>query len=318
MSENIHNIEKLRELQALPLERKILITQARITEWYSRHQGKVYVSFSGGKDSTVLLHIARQCFPDIKAVFVDTGLEYPEIREFVKTIDNVTWVKPKMNFKQVIRTYGYPVASKELSRKIHYAKKGAAWATKYVDGTAIDSEGRPSRYRVTDRWLKLMDAPFDVSDYCCNVMKKAPLAAYHKASGEKPITGIMADESSLRTQSWLKTGCNSFDAKKPMSKPMSFWTEQDVLQYLKRYNLPYCSVYGDIVESETTGLLKTTGTGRTGCMFCMFGCHLEKEPNRFQRMKETHPKIYEYCMKPTDEGGLGLREVLEYIGVKYE
>ena len=318
MSENVHDIERLRELQALPLERKILITQARITEWYMRFNGKVYVSFSGGKDSLVLLHIARQCFPDIRAVFADTGLEYPEIREFVKTVENVIWVKPKMNFKQVIRTYGYPVASKELSRKIHYAKKGSKWATKYVDGTAIDSNGNPSRYRVTDRWLKLMDAPFDVSDYCCNVMKKSPLASYHKESGDKPMVATMANESSVRTQAWLRTGCNSFDTKKPMSKPMSFWTEQDVLQYIKRYNLPYCSVYGDIVEDEVTGLLHTTGAARTGCMFCMFGCHLEKEPNRFQRMKETHPKIHEYCMKPIDEGGLGLKEVLEYIDVKYE
>lgn len=318
MSENIHDIERLRELQALPLERKILITQARITEWYLRHNGQVSVSFSGGKDSTVLLHIARQCFPDIRAVFVDTGLEYPEIREFVKTIDNVTWVKPKMNFRQVIRTYGYPVASKELSRKIHYAKKGSAWAVKYVDGSAVDSDGKPSRYRVTNRWLKLLDAPFEVSDYCCNVMKKSPLTEYHKKSGDKPITGIMANESALRTNAWLKTGCNSFDTKKPMSKPMSFWTEQDVLQYIKRYNLPYCPVYGDIVEDETTGLLHTTGAHRTGCMFCMFGVHLEKEPNRFQRMKQTHPKVWEYCMKPVEQGGLGMKEVLDYIGVKYE
>jgi 3'-phosphoadenosine 5'-phosphosulfate sulfotransferase (PAPS reductase)/FAD synthetase len=128
----------------------------------------------------------------------------------------------------------------------------------------------------------------------------------------------MAEESSARTQAWLRTGCNAFDTEKPISKPMSFWTEQDVLQYIKRYNLPYASVYGDIVEDEKTGLLKTTGALRTGCMFCMFGCHLEKEPNRFQKMKQTHPKIWEYCMKPLDNGGLGLKEVLEYIDVKYE
>ena len=319
MSENIHDITRLRELQALPLERKILITQTRITEYYLRYGGNVFISFSGGKDSTVLLDIARKCFPDIPAVFADTGLEYPEIRDFVKTVDNVTIVKPEKTFRRVILEHGYPVASKELSRKIHYAKKGAKWATKYIDGSAIDSEGRPSRYAVSQRWLKLVDAPFDVSDYCCNVIKKAPIQKYQKATGRKPITAIMASESNLRTQSWLKTGCNSFDTKKPMSKPMSFRTEQDVLQYLKRYNVPYSSIYGEIVPTPMNEeFLTTTKYARTGCMFCMFGCHLEKEPNRFQKMKETHPKQWAYMLKPVSEGGLGLKEVLDYIGVKYE
>ena len=91
--------------QALPLEAKVSMTKARIREWvnYWGLDG-VYISFSGGKDSTVLLHIARSIYPDIKAMFVDTGLEYPEIREFVKTFDNVDIIRPKMNFKKVIKS----------------------------------------------------------------------------------------------------------------------------------------------------------------------------------------------------------------------
>lgn len=154
----------------------------------------------------------------------------------------------------------------------------------------------------------------------------------------------MAAESRSRYQHWLRYGCNSFDKKRLSSTPMSFWTEQDVLQYIKRYNVPYCSVYGDIVPTETEEQiegqittfdilddyeateLKTTGCNRTGCIFCMFGCHLEKEPNRFQRLKETHPRQYEYCIdggemvegkwKPNKQG-LGLGKVLDYINVKY-
>ena len=115
---NEHTKERLKELQALPLERKIGFTAARIIEWYNHYNGKVYVSFSGGKDSTVLLHIARTLFPDIKAVFIDTGLEYPEIRNFVKTFDNVDWIKPKMVFTEVIKKYGYPVISKDVANKV--------------------------------------------------------------------------------------------------------------------------------------------------------------------------------------------------------
>ena len=86
----VHDTQRLKELQALPLERKVLITQSRILEWYNHWNGQVYVSFSGGKDSTVLLHIVRNLFSDVEAVFVDTGLEYPELRAFVKTFNNVT------------------------------------------------------------------------------------------------------------------------------------------------------------------------------------------------------------------------------------
>ena len=107
----------------MPLERKIQITQTRIIEWYQHYDGNVCVSFSGGKDSTVLLHIARQLYPDIPAVFSDTGLEYSAIREFVKTWDNVDIIHPDMNFGQVITTYGYPIIGKEVAEAIYYARR---------------------------------------------------------------------------------------------------------------------------------------------------------------------------------------------------
>lgn len=108
----------------MPLDIKIDMTKRRIREWVDEYGiDGVYVSFSGGKDSTVLLDIARQLYPEIKAVFVDTGLEYPEIREFVKTFDNVDWLKPKKTFKQVINEYGYPIISKEVCECVYGAKK---------------------------------------------------------------------------------------------------------------------------------------------------------------------------------------------------
>ena len=114
---------QLKQLQGLPLEVKIEKTKLRIREWYEHWDGEVYVSFSGGKDSTVLLHIVRELYPDVKAVFVDTGLEYPEIREFVKSIENVDWLKPKMTFKEVIEKYGYPVISKDVARNVGDVQK---------------------------------------------------------------------------------------------------------------------------------------------------------------------------------------------------
>ena len=314
MRDNKYTPEDLEIMQSWSLERKIQVTQTRIIEWYQRNNGKVYVSFSGGKDSTVLLDLVRRIYPDVSAVFIDTGLEYPELREFVKMIPNVTWLKPEMNFRKVIETYGYPIISKNIAGFISSAKRNPdCIRAKYIRGEIPNTI-----FGGNGRWAFLIDAPFEISDRCCYVMKKDTAHKYEKQTGEKPIIATMAYESQLRKTAWLKNGCNAFDATNPTSQPMSFWTEQDVLCYLKEFNIPYASVYGEIKQDDENGKYYTTGCNRTGCVFCGFGCHLEKEPNRFQRLKETHPKLWNYCMKPWDEGGLGMKEVLDYIGVKYE
>lgn len=97
-----HNSYDLKQMQSLPLSSKVAMTKQRIVDWFEFWDGKVYVSFSGGKDSTVLLHLVRSIYPDVEAVYVDTGLEYPEIKQFVKSIDNVTILRPEKTFKQVI------------------------------------------------------------------------------------------------------------------------------------------------------------------------------------------------------------------------
>lgn len=314
---NKHTIEDLKKLQSYDLEQKIQITKARIIEWYSKNNGKVYVSFSGGKDSTVLLNIVRQLYPDVPAVFIDTGLEYPELREFVKTIPNVIWLKPKMNFRKVIETYGYPLISKEVAQKIYDSRNNPNGYTKArFDDNSEYVKKYGKRYSMS-KWKWLRDSDIPISHKCCIIMKKKPAKEYEKESGLRPIIGTMTCESALRKTEWLKSGCNSFDGIRPQSKPMSFWTEQDVLLYLKKYKIPYASVYGEIIE-DSLGRLSTTKCDRTGCVFCGFGCHLEKEPNRFQRLKTTHPKLWDYCMRPSSEGGLNMREVLDYIGVKIE
>lgn len=151
-----HTIGELQRLQGLPLKDKVEMTKERIRAWVD-HFGldHVAISFSGGKDSTVLLHIAREMYPDMKAVFVDTGLEYPEIREFVKTFDNVDWIKPKMNFRQVIEKYGYPFISKEVSETVQGARK----YMRNLLTSQADSETLLTNERTNERTVSLSVRP---------------------------------------------------------------------------------------------------------------------------------------------------------------
>ena len=286
-----------------PLAKKIAWALRQIRIWYEVSDGRVYVSFSGGKDSTVLLHLVRSLYPDVPAVFANTGLEFPEIVTFVKRFENVTVIRPEMSFKAVLETYGYPVISKENAgylREIRTARgSGAdAWVRQRLHG--IRRDGGRTSFCLPRKWHFMVDAPFTVSEKCCDVMKKRPFRRFAKDTGRRTVMGTMASDSSLRKQQYLKHGCNAFHISGPASRPLSIWTEADVWSYIRAHDLPYCPIYD-------------MGYKRTGCVFCMFGVHLERPPNRFQLLQKTHPRLHTYCMEK-----LGLRKVLEFIGVAHE
>lgn len=337
-------------MQSLPLQAKITMTIVRVRGWLDHWDDECYISFSGGKDSTVLVDIIHNKMgrKDIPLVFVDTGLEYPEIREFVKGYgDKVIWLRPEMNFRQVIETYGYPFISKQVSKRVHEFNNAVSkgkdvtkteaykefTGKSYFQHEGYDTPQKSKHNK--EKWMFLTKSPYKMSHKCCDVMKKKP---FKRMKGKYPITAQMTCESLNREKAWLQHGCNAFDATKPISNPMSFWTEQDVLQYIKLYHLPICSVYGDVVEDNegTDNLdgqmrfddlsedlwsdkleqpkLKTTGCHRTGCMFCGYGCHREKPgKGRFELMRKTHPKQYEWIMKPWNKGGLGYKEIIDWL-----
>ncbi|WP_243259397.1 phosphoadenosine phosphosulfate reductase family protein [Eubacterium sp. 1001713B170207_170306_E7] len=320
--------EDLKTMQAWPLERKIRVSQLRIMEWYQHWGGKVYVSFSGGKDSTVLLDLARRVYPNIEAVFADTGLEYPEVRKFALSHSNVTKIKPEKRFDEVLTEKGYPIGSKKVARMIRTCQnptdKNEASVRLYQTG--IKKDGTKSKnFKLAKKWLKFIDSEYRTSEECCDIMKKYPLKNFGKATGKKPIIGTMAEDSAFRKINWLKTGCNVFDTDDPQCKPLSFWGEQDILRYLKLTGTPYCSVYGNIVKVD--GKLATTGEKHTGCIFCLFGVEREKEPNRFQKLKKIDRPKYNYCIGGGEfdqygklipnKKGLGEGKILDFMGVPY-
>ena len=299
--------QTLLQRQSLPLEDKIVMSLRRIRDWYEHWDGKVYVAFSAGKDSTVLLDLVWSRYPDVPAVFSNTGLEYPEIVDFAKEVKarnpdrEVVIVRPKRTFRDVVLNEGYPVVSKKTSRMLRILKTekdNPAWANTYrLYDTGYKQDGTYSpASKLPKKWRKILDQDWNAAELCCDILKKEPLDTYSKGSGRKRIMGIMASEGGLRAK---RNICNIFDTCDPSSAPMLFWTDADVWEYIRTRNLPYSEIYD-------------RGEERTGCMFCMFGVHLESTPNRFQRMEKSHPKQHNYCVND-----LGMGRVMDALGVEY-
>lgn len=287
----------------------------------------------------MLLDLVRQEYPNVKGMYVDTGLEYPEIKDFVNTFENIDIEYPKtynkltkklerVSFLDVIKNYGFPLISKETAKNIYYGRKALERGNNemyeyYIKGQRFNKKtGMNYTYMALPKqWMPLFLSDIPISNQCCTIMKKNPSKQYEKRTGRYPFIGEMASDSKERETNYLKSGCNAFDNDRPISKPLGFWTEQDVLAYIKLYNLPICSVYGNIVKDEK-GLFKTTGVNRTGCMWCGFGAHLQDNPNKFQQMQISEPKIHEFCMcklgyySKEQSRFVNYEEILNYVGVE--
>ena len=132
MAENKHTMQELYQWQALPLNIKVRMTAERIRNWVNEFgEDGVYLSFSGGKDSTVLGHIIRVVcgYKNIPFVFVDVPTQYPELKQFAQTFGNLVILKPKISFAEVCEKYGFPLISKEVSNCVSGARK----YLKYLD-----------------------------------------------------------------------------------------------------------------------------------------------------------------------------------------
>lgn len=278
---------KLASLLTLPLEEKIEISKEYIREWYVENDGKVFVSFSGGKDSTALLHLCRQLYDDIPAVYLDTGLEYPEIDVFAKSTENVVCLKAEMSYEEVTSKYGYSVFTKKISEAVE----------RYQNSKKNQEDLAELRNKVGNDYLFLKDIPCKVSNKCCLVLKEEPLNNYISKTNRKPMVAILAEETMGRMRRYINEGVNQF--KNAVSHPIIFWNEMDVKKYLLDNNVEYCNIYGD---------LRTYGEKRTMCMYCMRGIHLEKTHNHIDGLKNLHEDKYEYFMNT-----LGMKNIVNYL-----
>lgn len=323
-------------MKYMPFEMKPGFSMYRVKEWYDYWYGMIYISFSGGLDSTVLAHVVCEAYRKYKLrgtiplVFSDTGLEYPEIRDFVNVY--VDWLKsqfteldirldivrPKHSFKWVCENKGFPLISKDTASKVRKLRKGNL-CDRYRN-YLLNGDDRGKFGMLAKKWQYLANRErtrFDSSEECCEVLKKEPFKRYVKQHKRYPFIGVTQDEGFRRENQYNHTGCNVYDGTTIKSQPLGFWMKEDVLQYIIEKGLPHCAIYGEILQ-KSGGNYHLTGEQRTGCVLCGFGCHLEKEPNRFQRLadseNELHQKMYYYGMA-IENNEISFKTALEHCGV---
>jgi len=320
MTDNQLKMMQLRNYQAMPLGAKVTRTKALIREWYEAHDGMVYLARSGGKDSDVVADILYEMYPDVPHVFADTGNELKSVhRHVMEEMERgipIAVIHPKMTFWDVCKSEGWPVISKKTCMGILRFINTKSFTQKRLRayGGINPTSGKKQQRTIAKKWHHVLRAvlrgDLKVTYKCCGELKIKPFVMYERATGRLPIVGTMACDSETRKESYLNHGgCNAFDQGTPTSRPIMFWTEQSVLEYIYVNKLPIAGAYGEVVVVGDK--YKCTEGDRTGCKFCLFGIHMEKGENRIQRLARVEPESYREFI---DNGG---DEVMEILGADW-
>ncbi|MBA7558656.1 Phosphoadenosine phosphosulfate reductase [subsurface metagenome] len=273
--------QELAELQALPLKEKVDLTKELINKGLS--EGKAAVMWSGGKDSTALLHMVQEQQSDVIVLWNNTGVEFPETWPFIKQIRhdwnlNLHIARPKdgVNFWWCVERYGWPLFGKHVRSSTHHVQVR----------------------RLSQRVEKAVKVA-RISSYCCDWLKKKPTIALLRESGVKvQILGNMVAESDMRWFAWIDTGEFYFSkaARRWKLTPMYFWTDDDVWAYHEAYHLPHCGLYDKGFYRDGNWICHK----RNGCWTC--GMDIAFLNNHLSIMRHTHPKLWRFLMI---EKGLG-------------
>ena len=257
------------------------------------------VSFSGGKDSTVLSHfMVFGMGLKLPHVMSNTRMEYPE------TIKNVArWyerlrnagvschsVFPKVRPKDLWLKFGVPLWGKQTGKKFSMFNRNDR---DVISDSVADN--------LVDDFRKLKAAGLKITDQCCDELKKKPLALWdrdNRIGGH--FTGVRCGESRARRLMWIQRGAlyNSVGHRQWLCSPLVFWSEKDIYRYLS----------DNAITHERPSTLK----GGSGCVTCMFGCHLQEE-NSLQHLARVNPRMHKVAL---DEWGY--RPVLDLLNIPYE
>ena len=357
-----HKIAMFKVKQQQDYSFKKKYARIRAWEFYNHPEidGMAYVAV-GGLDSITLHVFLRSIGIDVPAISV-SSLEDKSIQRVHKALGVIALPPAKRedgrywNKREVIRQFGFPIISKETANKIallqHPSPDNATVRHAIITGETGEYGGfrTGTRMQLARKWLELFGgpeneregthyktAPFLVSDKCCYYLKEKPCNDYAKESGRFPYMGLMASEGGRRQKALMLNGCNYISPGTKRSAPFAIFNRQDILTLALEMEDYYHAhwrdfgeteietiipaIYGEIVR-DADGTLRTTMAQRTGCSMCGFGIHMEGRPHRFDLLRESNPKEWEFWMKHIyqDEDGKwwGFGDVLDYIGVGWE
>ena len=302
----ILNKKVFEEYSKLSLKDKITLSKKIIKEFINdRNEYQSYISCSFGKDSIVLVDIVRSIYPEIPIVYINTGIEYPSCVELSKSYKNVYTITPKKDMKEIIEKYGYITPyEKEISGAIEQVRRNL------YNGDCDTYRVKQFRGEIGYNYKKFVKdllAPFKISDKCCYHLKISPLNKFCKENDYKySFVGITFEESNLRKRNLIKNGFNT----EFQSKPLGFWTNNDILQYILDKNLSLAKCYGKIIEKN--GGLKTSLCQRNGCMCCPIWAQ-EEVPNKFQLLYKYDKENWDYIIND-----LGFQKVLDWFNIEYK
>lgn len=280
----------------------------RIKRDYERTNGKIYLSFSGGKDSTVLAHLIMMSnLPtNIPFVFSDTGIEMEAIKNFVNDFPypNIVKVKPRKPFSKIIKEYGKPTISKLKSEGLSTYQKhiddpfSTARTRQLITGKR-EKNGEASdlttNYKLANKHMHFLhpDTEFKIANKCCMYLKKYPFQDFVKENDMYgTFTGVRSDEGGIRSIKYKS--CVDISTKNGheyvTSMPIIDWSNEVLEAFIKEYNIKLSDAYTKY------------GCTRTGCCACPFSKNLKTElkilyhfePNKYKAMMYWMKDVYMY------------------------
>lgn len=281
-------------MDMLTLEMKVEDALFRIKDLYDRTNGKCIISFSGGKDSTVVAELyfmakARGMIGNIDIVFADTKVEYDAIYDFVewfnKNKQEVIYIEPTKPFGKVLKEYGLPAMSKMKSELLSTVHRDIHNPLKTVRGKNLlgyNEYKEKSHHRLANKHYHFLhpDIEYKISSKCCHFVKKQPFEIYYIKHGIIGYaTGIRIEEGGIRALAYQS--CTSFKMVKGVKLvhklPIFDWLEKDVEEFIDKYNVK-------ISEAYTKYKLD-----RTGCIGCPFARDIKMN---LQVLHKYEPKKY--------------------------
>lgn len=320
-----------KQMLALPYDAKVAYAEKRVWDWVDTcsQYGKHYAVSVGGLDSITLLAFCRSVLGECEGISV-SSLEDQSIQQVHREM-GVTVITPLKSKVQVLKEFGYPVISKQMSAKISRLQTPGD-TSPIIKAYMTGEEGAwggfktNERFKIPDKWIKLFGglyaefrpdlhcqtAPFKVSDKCCYWLKEEPSRLYQQEHNIWPFLGLMQSEGGRRQYSLRMHGCNYVGETTARSCPFNFFSRQDLLQLALDLHVHVPEIYGEIVRDED-GTLRTTLAQRTGCAMCGYGVHLDGRPHKFDLLYQQNKKEWEFWMYK-----MGWGEVLDYIGVGWK